>query len=296
MSNFYNVLMSGLLLGGIYALVSLGLNLIFGVVRIVNFAQGEFIMIAMYVTYAMSVFWGINPYLAVFVVAPAMFVFGIVVQRLLMQPLRDDPLMQMFASFGLLILLQNIALALTGGEGKSLSVASSRIVFEIGSVKANAGRVIVLVAATVIAAGLLAFLRRTHAGKAVQAVIQDREAARLMGINVERTLLYVFGAGAALAGVAGVLLAPIYTLLPQIGGSFIFAAFAVVVLGGMGSVAGAYLGGLAVGLIEAIAGYYVDPTLKQAIWFLIFIAVLVVKPSGLFGKAGSEELGMRDQH
>ena len=295
MNTFLNVLLSGLLLGGIYALVSLGLNLIFGVVRIVNFAQGEFIMIAMYATYACFFFFGMSPYVAVFIVAPAMFLFGIAVQRLLLQPLRDEPLMQVFTTFGLLILMQNVVLAITRGEGKSVAVAASRTVIDLGIMKANAGRVIIFVVTAAIAGALLAFLRYSHAGKVIRAVIQDRDAARLMGINVELTYLLVFGLGAALAGVAGSLLAPIYTLQPQIGGNFILAAFAVVVLGGMGSVAGAYFGGLAVGIVESFAGYYVDPALKQAIWFLIFIAVLVVRPSGLFGRKGTEEIGLR-QH
>ena len=295
MNTFLNVLLSGLLLGGIYALVSLGLNLIFGVVRIVNFAQGEFIMIAMYATYACFFFFGMSPYVAVFIVAPAMFLFGIAVQRLLLQPLRDEPLMQVFTTFGLLILMQNVVLAITRGEGKSVAVAASRTVIDLGIMKANAGRVIIFVVTATIAGALLAFLRYSHAGKVIRAVIQDRDAARLMGINVELTYLLVFGLGAALAGVAGSLLAPIYTLQPQIGGNFILAAFAVVVLGGMGSVAGAYFGGLAVGIVESFAGYYVDPALKQAIWFLIFIAVLVVRPSGLFGRKGTEEIGLR-QH
>ena len=295
MNTFLNVLLSGLLLGGIYALVSLGLNLIFGVVRIVNFAQGEFIMIAMYATYACFFFFGMSPYVAIFIVAPGMFLFGIIVQRLLLQPLRDEPLMQVFTTFGLLILMQNVVLAITRGEGKSVAVAASRTVIDLGIMKANAGRVIIFIVTAAIAGALLAFLRYSHAGKVIRAVIQDRDAARLMGINVELTYLLVFGLGAALAGVAGSLLAPIYTLQPQIGGNFILAAFAVVVLGGMGSVAGAYIGGLAVGIVESFAGYYVDPALKQAIWFLIFIAVLVVRPSGLFGRKGTEELGLR-QH
>jgi len=291
-NTFLNVLLSGLLLGGIYALVSLGLNLIFGVVRIVNFAQGEFIMVAMYATYACFFFFGMSPYVAVFIIAPGMFLFGIIVQRLLLQPLRDEPLMQVFTTFGLLILMQNVVLAITRGEGKSVAVAASRTVIDLGIMKANAGRVIIFIVTAAIAGALLAFLRYSHAGKVIRAVIQDRDAARLMGINVELTYLLVFGLGAALAGVAGSLLAPIYTLQPQIGGNFILAA---VVLGGMGSVAGAYIGGLAVGIVESFAGYYVDPALKQAIWFLIFIAVLVVRPSGLFGRKGTEELGLR-QH
>lgn len=296
METFLNVLVSGILLGGIYSLVSIGLNLIFGVCRIVNFAQGELVMLAMYATYFCVAALGISPYLAIFVVAPLLFLLGLVLQRLVLQPLQAEPMMQVFATFGLLILFENSILALTRGEGLSLAGEYSRAVLELGAIKASVSRVVVLAATTAIAIGLLVFLRRTMAGKAIRAVIQDRQAARLMGINVEWTYLLTFGLGAGLAGVAGALLAPIYTLSPYIGGNFILAAFAVVVLGGLGSVTGAYVGGFVVGLVESFAGYYIDPVLKQAIWFVIFIAVLVIRPAGLMGQVGAEEVGLREQH
>jgi branched-chain amino acid transport system permease protein len=295
MQTFLNILMTGILLGGIYSLVSIGLNLIFGVVRIVNFAQGEFVMLAMYATYFCTTHLGINPYLAVFVVAPLMFVFGLIVQRMVLQPLQNEPMMQIFATFGLLILFENSMLALTRGEGLSLSGGYASVTVDLFGLKASGVRVVVFLAATGIALALMLFLQRTMPGKAIRAVIQDRQAARLMGIDVERTYLLTFGLGAALAGVAGSLLAPIYTLSPYIGGNFILAAFAVVVLGGLGSVPGAYIGGLIVGVIESLAGYYIDPALKQAIWFVIFVVVLVVRPSGLMGQVGAEEVGLREQ-
>ena len=295
METFLNILISGVLLGGIYSLVSIGLNLIFGVVRIVNFAQGEFVMLAMYATYYCTTHLGINPYLAVFLVAPLMFLFGLAVQRLVLQPLQNEPMMQIFATFGLLILFENSMLALTGGQAFSLSGGYSSVVISLFGLKASGVRVVVFLAASGIALALMQFLQRTMPGKAIRAVIQDRQAARLMGINVERTYLLTFGLGTALAGVAGALLAPIYTLSPYIGGNFIIAAFAVVVLGGLGSVPGAYFGGLIVGLIESFSGYYIDPALKQAIWFIVFVAVLVVRPSGLMGQVGAEEVGLREQ-
>jgi len=296
MEIFLNILVSGLLLGGIYALVSIGLNLIFGVVRIVNFAQGEFVMIAMYATFFCVAKLGIGPYYAVLPVALLLFVIGIVVQRLVLQPLQNEPNMQVFATFGLLIMFENIVLAITRGEGYSLAGAYSSTVIEVFGLRASFARVVVFFAASLIALALMLFLSRTMAGKAIRAVIQDRQSARLMGINVERAYLLTFAVGAALAGVAGALLAPIYTLSPYIGGNFILAAFAVVVLGGLGSVPGAYIGGLMVGLMEAFAGYYVDPALKQAIWFIIFVIVLIVRPSGLMGQAGAEEVGLREQN
>jgi branched-chain amino acid transport system permease protein len=295
-TEFLNIITVGLLLGGIYGLVSIGLNIIFGVIRVVNFAQGELVMLGMYGTYVAYLTLGLDPYLTMIIVGPAMFLFGALVQRLVLQPLQNEPMMQIFATFGLLLLLQNIVLAITRGTGYSVRTELSEIVINIGGLNISLVRLIALIAVTVVAVGLSWFIRNTMPGKAIRAVTQDRRAARLMGINVERTFIYTFGVGSALAGLAGTLLTPIYTLSPQIGGNFILAAFAVVVLGGLGSIWGAYFGGFIIGITEALAGYYLDPALKHAIWFLLFIAMLIVRPSGLFGVVGAEEVGLREQH
>lgn len=295
MRQLLEVLVVGVMLGGIYGLVSIGLNLIFGVVRVVNFAQGAMVMVGMYATYWVYTALGLNPYLAILLVAPAMFVLGVAIQRLVIQPLQGEPMMQVFATFGLLMLMQNLVLGITRGEAMTVDWPLAQRVLSIGGIQVSLVRVVVLGATTLITVGLHLFLRDTMAGKAIRAVIQDKRAARAMGIDAERAYLLAFGAGAALAGVAGALLAPIYTLTPGIGDDFIVAAFAVVVLGGLGSVWGAYVGGLLVGIVEACAGFYLDPALKQAVWFLIFIAVLVVRPSGLLGQAGAEEVGLREQ-
>ncbi len=154
-------------------------------------------------------------------------------------------------------------------------------------------RLIVLAAATVVALALGAFLRRTMLGRAIRAVAQDRQAAILMGVNAEQICMITFGAGAALAGLAGCLLTPIYPLSPQIGTNFILPAFAVFVLGSLGSVLGAYVGGFIVGVTEALAGYYLDPALKHVVLFAVLILVLVVRPPGLFGQPGAEQVGLR---
>ena len=295
MSDFLNVLVVGVLLGGIYSLVSIGLNLIFGVIRVVNFAQGEFVMLGMYATYAAFSFLNMDPYVAIVLVFPSLFVFGVLVQRFIVQPLQAEPIMQVFATFGLLMILQNAILALTRGAALSVRSPLSSLTFGLGSIHVSVVRVLALVAATAAAFGVQFVLHNTLFGKAVRAVAQDRRAAQLMGIDVDRTYMLTFGFGAALAGLAGALLTPIYTLSPQIGGNFIIAAFAVVVLGGLGSVWGAYLGGFIIGITEAFAGYYIDPSLKDAVWFMVFIVVLIVRPSGLFGRAGAEEFGFRGQ-
>ena len=295
MENVLHILVVGLLLGGIYGLVAIGLNLIFGVIRIVNFAHGELVMLAMYGAYLCYATMGLDPYVSVIIVVPALFVVGVLVYRLVLQPLHAESSMQIFATFGLLILFQNVVLALTRGEGYSVPSKLAGMTFAIGDIRVTLSRLAIFVALALAAIALHLFLGRTLTGKSIRAVTQDRQAARLMGINVERTFTITFGIGAALAGLAGVLLSPIYTLSPGIGGNFVLAAFAVVVLGGLGSVAGAYFGGMIVGLVEAFAGFYIDPELKQAIWFLIFLAVLIVRPTGLFGQVGAEEIGFREQ-
>jgi branched-chain amino acid transport system permease protein len=293
MSDFLGVLAFGVLLGGIYGLVGIGLNLIFGVVRILNFAHGELIMISMYSTYYIYATLGLDPYLALLLVAPALFLVGVIIQRVIMQPLQTEPMMQMFATFGLLMILQNVVLAITRGVALNVNSPIGAQVLSVGDLRLSVPRLIIFAATTLLTVALQMFLNRTITGKAIRAVTQDRRAARVVGINVERTYVLAFGAGAALTGIAGALLAPIYTLSPTIGQDFIFAAFAVVVLGGLGSLWGAYIGGLVIGVTEAMAGYYIDPALKSAVWFTIFIVVLIVRPSGLFGRAGAAGVGFR---
>lgn len=285
------ILVSGVLLGGIYALVAIGLNLVFGVIRVVNFAHGELVMLGMYGAYFSSQVWGLDPYVSSWLVmAPAGFLLGMLIQRFVVQRLLREPLMQMFATFGLLILFQNIALALTRGEPKTVRTAASSANFDVFGVAVSVPRLIVLVVATLLTIGLVLFLRHTITGTAMRAISQDRATAALMGINVNRTYLFTFGVSAALAALAGALLAPVYTATPTIGFSFVLPAFAVVVLGGLGSIVGSFVGGLIVGVVEALSGYYLDPALKQAVWFTLFLAALVLRPAGLFGKAGSEEV------
>jgi branched-chain amino acid transport system permease protein len=293
MGTFLNILVAGVLLGGIYSLVSIGLNLVFGVLRVVNFAHGAVVMVALYATYFCYAALSLDPYVAVFLVAPVMFVFGMGIYRFILRPLQGEPMMQTFATFGLLIVLQNAVLAITRGEPYSMNTEMSRLVFSVGPLNVSAVRALSLVVATVIAGALAAGLQYTLTGKAIRALIQDRQVGVLMGINVRRMYMLCVGMSAALAGVAAALLAPIYSLSPGLGDDFILPAFAVVVLGGLGSTMGAYLGGLLVGIIEALAGYYIDPTLKQAVWFLVFIAVMILRPSGLMGRVGAEEVGLR---
>jgi len=295
MDSLLNVLTLGLMLGGIYALVSIGLNLIFGVLRIVNFAQGEFLMLGMYGTALATALFRVDPYITLLIVVPVLFAGGMLVQWLLLGPLQREPMMQVFTTFGLLMVLQNVVLAITKGVASNVATPLAEISISIGPVHVTLVRIIILLAATLVTIGLGVFLKLTMLGKSIRAVAQDRQAAQLVGINVQRTFMITFATGIALAGLAGGLLAPLYTLSPQIGTNFIMPAFAVVVLGGLGSVTGAYVGGFIVGFTEAAAGFYIDPALKHAVLFMVFIVVLLVRPAGLFGHAGAEEVGLREQ-
>jgi len=291
MQTLFRILIIGIMLGGIYGLVAMGLNLIFGVVRVVNFAQGELVMLGMYGAYLLHSKWGWNVYLTSVLVVPALFVLGLVIQRLVIQPLREQPAMQLLATFGLLILFQNLVLAVTRGETYTVREPAASRTFDVFGAQIDVGRIVIFIATTLVALCLWWVLQSTSFGRSVRAVTENRPAARLMGINVERTFLVVFGLGAALAGLAGVLLAPVYSLTPNVGQNFIFAAFAVVVVGGLGSVTGAYIGGFIIGLVQSLSGYYLDPRLGTAFYFLVFLVVLIIRPAGLFGRLGSEKLG-----
>lgn len=287
------ILVTGVLVGGIYALVAIGLNLVFGVIRVVNFAHGEFLMLGMYGAYLAST-WGLSPYVSSWLlVAPAGFLLGLVVQRLVIQRLLENQLMQMFATFGLIIVFQNGVLTLTGGEPKSTRTSASTATFDVFGVAVSVPRLIILVVAILLTVGFVIFLRRTVGGTAMRAVAQDRNTAALMGINVNRVYLLTFGLSAALAALAGALLSPVYSATPSIGFQFVLPAFAVVVLGGLGSVPGSLAGGILVGVVEQLSGYFLDPALKQAVWFTLFVVALVFRPQGMFGQVGSEHVGAR---
>lgn len=282
-----DVTISGIMLGGIYALVALGLNLVFGVIQVTNFAHGELVMLGMYGAYVVHEVASVNPYIAVLLVAPVLFGIGALIQKFILEPLLDEPVMQIFATFGLILLIQAIVTALTDGEAKSVRTGISSQTIDIG-VMISVPRLIILGVAIAFAIGMSQYLRRSMFGTAVRGLSQDRATAALMGINVKRAYIITFGVSAALAGIAGALIAPIYTATPAIGFQFILPAFAVVILGGLGSISGAFFGGLIIGLVEAFAGYYIDPGLKQAIWFALFLAVLVFRPAGLMGKLGPD--------
>ena len=288
------LVVNGLLIGGVYGLVSIGLTLVFGVLKIVNFAHGELLMLGMFAGFWAYRLIGMDPNVTAVVILPLFFAFGLAIYYLLIRPVLSAPaLAQFFCTIGLSVFLQNAALLAWGADLRSVRTSYSQSYFEFGEVTVSTARLIAFAASMIISAGLLAFLRYTFMGKAMRAMVQNKEAAVLIGIPVGRVYAIAFAIGVACVGAAGAIVVPIFQTYPSIGLNFVLTAFVVVVLGGMGSVSGAVLGGLIVGLVEALSGYFIAPTVKEVVYYVIFLGILLVRPSGLFGILGSEEVGLR---
>ena len=289
------VCVSGLLLGGIYALISIGLNLIFGVVRIINFAHGEMVMVAMYLTFYLNYFFGMDPYVSTLIVLPVMFLFGVVIQRIIVQPIQNSSAnMKIFATVALSLILQNVALIVCSGNFRTVQVSYGMGTMELGGIFISIPRLVAFFAALLSVSLLYYFLKSTYTGKALRAIVEDHTIARLMGVKVQKLYLLAFGIGCAFSALGGVLLMPFSSVYPTVGIPFTLIAFIVVVLGGLGSMGGTFLAGLFIGVVEAVGGTYVSPALKEAIYFGIFIIAILIRPQGIFGKGkGSEEVGLK---
>jgi branched-chain amino acid transport system permease protein len=275
---------SGLLLGGVYGLVASGLTLIFGVLRIVNFAHGALMMLAMYSSYWLFTLGGIDPYVSTIVTAPAFFILGIVVQQVIIEPnRRAAEHNQLLLTLGLALFLENLALVLWQGDFRTLRSSISGASFVLGDALIEVPRLIACGGAVLVAVLLFAFLRTTDVGKAIRALAEEPEGAQLMGINVSRIRAVAFGIGTACVAVAGSLVTPFFYVAPDVGESFNLMAFVVVVLGGMGNFLGALLGGFIVGLAESLGAAFLPGSLKQLVVFMIFAGVLLLRPQGLFG-------------
>lgn len=282
---FFQTLVNGLFIGGIYALVSVGLTLIYGVMIIMNFAHGEFLMLGMYIAFGCFSLFGMDPYLALPVAAVLVFILGMVIQRgLIQRVLTSHPLTQIVLLLGVSTLIIGLVQFAIGAEAKTIHVPYETSVLKFLGLRFNIPRLVSFIASFVIASSLYLFLQYTKTGKAIRAVSQNRDAALLMGINVKFIYLLTFGLGAAVTAVAGVFLTPNYKMIPAIGQSYSVIAFVIVVLGTMGNFLGAFLGGLIIGVVEVFAGYFIGGDLKIIASMLVFILVLLFKPAGLFGR------------
>ena len=275
---------NGLLIGGIYTLVASGLTLIYGVLHIINFAHGSMLMLAMFGVYYLLMKLGIDPYMSLLIMMPAMYLLGYLLYKLLIGRLaqgKDENIL--LITLGLSILIENLALMFFKGDTRTISVSYSDTMVELGPTLVSLPKIISFGAAMALCVALGLFIQRTDTGKAIRAVAKERVGARLVGIDVERIFAISFGIGLATLGAAACLLMPIFYVSPTTGHVFVMVAFTVVVLGGMGSFLGAVIGGLIVGLTESFGGLFLGESLGQIGISLIFILILLFRPSGLFG-------------
>jgi len=287
MNLFLQAVLSGVLVGGVYALIGVGLTLIFGVMRVINFAHGELVMLGMYATWFIftNPHLGWDPYVSIVAVAPLLFLWGAFLQWSVVERAMDAlPQNQILLTIGLGLVMSNAVMLGFTSDYRILTTSYSSASFDLHGISVSQPLLLSFLVTAVVTAALYLFLLRTDTGQAIRATAQDRTAAQLMGIDVRRMSLLAFGLGAALAGTAGALVAPTYYIFPQVGGAFTLKAFVIVVLGGMGSVVGATLAGVLIGVTESLAAIYVAGGLKELVVYVLFLLVLLVKPSGLLGK------------
>ncbi len=269
---FFQAVVSGLLLGGVYGLVASGLSLIFGVLRIINFAHGAIMMLGMYASYWLFVLVGLDPYLSILVTGPLFFALGMLIQRIVIEPNRAAAEHnQLLLTLGVALFFENLALVLWQGDFRTVRVWYSGASFLVADVLVEVPRL---------------FLKLTDVGKAIRALAEEPEGAMLMGIDVRRIRAVAYGIGAGAVAVAGALVTPFFYVAPDVGESFNIMAFVVVVLGGMGNFLGALVGGFIVGLAESLGAAFLPGSLKQLVVFGLFVIVLLLRPEGLFGGRG----------
>ena len=284
MAVFLQSVLSGILVGGIYALIGIGLTIIFGVMRIINFAHGELMMLGMYLTWMLFAFLHVDPFLSIVIVAPVMFLWGAFLQKALInRVLNALPQNQILLTIGLGLVMSNTVMLVATSDYRILTTTYSSSSYSLFGLSVPQSLLYAFLITAGITVALYWFLLKTDTGQAIRATAQDREAAQLMGINVRRMSVLAFGLGAALAGTAGALISPTYYIFPQVGSTFTLKAFVIVVLGGMGSVVGASIGALLIGLAEQFGLAYA-PTYSVVFTFVIMVVALAFRPRGLMGK------------
>jgi branched-chain amino acid transport system permease protein len=286
------LIVSTVILGGIYALIAVGLTLIFGVMRVVNFAHGEFLMLGMYVAFWAFALLHVDPYVMLVIALPLFLAGGWVSYRLIMRPvIQASHNVQVFTTVGLSIALQNLALVLWTGDSRFVRTEYYAVVVRFAGAAFNLAQIVAFSIAVACTIALFAFMRWSYTGKVMRATAQDRHASSLMGIDTDRVYALTWAVGIACVGVAGVLLAPIYPVYPTAGLQFVLIAYVAVVLGGLGDMAGALLASLIVAAVEVVGSYVIGTAWKEVLYLVLFIAILIVRPAGLFGQRGAEALG-----
>lgn len=286
MTLFFQSLTSGVLMGGVYALIGVGLAIIFGVMRVINFAHGDLLMLGMYLTYYLFSIFHIDPFVSILITMPLMFLWGAFLQKVLINRVLDVlPQNQILLTIGLGLVMSNTIMLIFTSDYKILSTTYSSSSFRLLGISLSTPLCISFLITSAITAFLYWFLLKTDTGQAIRATAQDRDAAKLMGINVAWMSILSFGLGTALAATAGALISPTYYIFPQVGGIFTLKAFVITVLGGMGSIVGATLGGVLIGVTESLSAVYISSGWKEVVVYVLFLLVLLFKPAGLLGKS-----------
>jgi branched-chain amino acid transport system permease protein len=284
MEVFLQTLVAGILKGGLYGLIGIGMSMIMGVMGIINLAHGQLMMVGMYVTYVCFHYLGIDPYVTLFISMPVLFLLGIILQKYLLNPLMEVesilPENQVLMTVGIGMVLTEVARFIFSSDYKSVQTSYSTATFFVGEISFSVALCIAFLIAVAFTIAMFWFLMKTDLGRSIRATAQDKDAALLMGVNSRRITILTFGIGSALVAAAGTLLMPIYYLFPDIGGPFTRKAFVITILGGLGSTVGAIFGGVTLGLAEAFGATYIGMAFDDMIGLLIFILVLLFLPGG----------------
>jgi branched-chain amino acid transport system permease protein len=280
----FSAVVNGLLTGSVYALIALGLTLVYGVLHIINFAHGALLSAAMFAVLIVHIAFGLDPYIAIFLLAPIFYVLGYGLQRFIINPAsHGSDANILFVTLGLSIVIENALLAIFRSDTRSIDVPYAFSSIDIGFTLLSVPRLAAFGVAVVVTVLLWAVLALTDTGKAIRAVAKEKLGASLVGIDVNHIYAVTFGLGAATLAIAACLLMPTFYVTPRVGNAFVLVAFTIVVLGGMGSIPGALIGALFIGVVESLGGLYFGESLGQLGIFLIFILVLLFRPTGLFG-------------
>ena len=286
MQLFWQDLVNGILVGGIFAVVALGFSLVWGIMNIINLAHGAFVMLGAYTAFVLFSMWHVDPFLSIPVAFLVLFVFGYCVQRFVINFVVRAPILTTFLlTFGLSLLIVNVVLLVFHGDTKGITTEYTGSNFSIGEVTIAWVKLWTLAVAFAITGLMHVFLTRSKTGRAIRAMAMDVGAAQLSGVRVAHLYAVVFGLGAGLAGAAGVLISLSYSLQPSMGDPFVITGFVVCVLGGLGTVQGALVGGLVYGVLEAFGAQYIGTGLQDAVALVVLLIVLIVRPRGILGKA-----------
>ena len=275
---------NGLLIGFMYSLIAIGLTLIWGVMNIVNFAHGDFLMLGMFASFWLYTLYGLDPLFSIPICTALLFILGLLIYRYIVSKVMRGPMLaQLVVTFGVSIFLANLAVFLWTPDFRLIEKPLLNGTWDIGDIKLSIPKFVATIGSVIASLFVFLFLKKTKTGKAILATEMDREAALLMGINTERINSLSFAIGSALVGIAGAFLSTYYYIYPQVGGTFGLIAFCVVALGGFGSIEGAFIAGIIVGLAQTLGGYFFDPAYKYAIVFMIYLITVWIRPQGLLG-------------